>query len=188
MHNISKPFLHDYEATVGPSIVVLNKSIMEPGFNISNSETGNTTESESVNIKEKFLVKKTSFDYGEDGIIAGKNLKQTLKSSKIQTKRALGKPLEKIDFLGNNNDNILLDKSAVIVKKIPIRTLAEAVHTALSEFGMVVLIKIQLVELWQKAVVKFGKVEQTDLVMACWFILIGKDAVHVARADQDKKS
>ncbi|KAG9293519.1 hypothetical protein G9A89_005522 [Geosiphon pyriformis] len=132
------------------------------------SETGNTTESESVNMKKKFLVKETSFDYGEGGIIAGRNLEQTPKSSKIQTKRAL-------DW-------------AMIIKEILIGTLAETVHTALSEFGMVVLIKMQLVELWQKAVVKFGKIEQADLVMACWSILIGKDAVHVARANQDKKS
>ncbi|KAG9299197.1 hypothetical protein G9A89_013845 [Geosiphon pyriformis] len=194
---------------------------------------GNTTESDSVDIEEKFLVEETSFNYGKSDILA-----------------ALGKPLEKIDFLGNDDNDILLDKSVksaqeklmvirklfskingfggastlskfagiirvififelslvqaskkagevkisvntdlkkssehsdqtVIIKKIPIETLAEAVYTALFEFGTVVLIKIQLVSLWQKAVVKFDKVEQTDLVTACWFILIGKNAVYV---------
>ncbi|KAG9290147.1 hypothetical protein G9A89_010453 [Geosiphon pyriformis] len=55
----------------------------------------------------------------------------------------------------------------VIVKEIPIEMSADAVHTAMSEYGLVVLIKMQLVGLWQKAVVKFGKTKQTDLIAAC---------------------
>ncbi|KAG9288752.1 hypothetical protein G9A89_023049 [Geosiphon pyriformis] len=274
---------HDKNATVGPSIAILNKSIMEPGFNIgvkfiesrkkrrsgaledniSNRKfatakassghlwgfkTGNTTESDSVDMEEESLVKKTSFDYGKDGIIAGKDLEQTFKSSKIQTKRALNKLLRKIDLLDNDGNNIFSDKpvvlppplknlinisvrrsfaldisldnvfagiirvtftsklslaqaskkakkakilvnvdlkkssghsnQTVIVKEIPIGTSAKTVHTVLSEFGTVVLIKIQLVGLWQKAVVKFGKIEQADLVTAYWSILIEKNTVH----------
>ncbi|KAG9286220.1 hypothetical protein G9A89_014206 [Geosiphon pyriformis] len=107
-------------------------SIVEPGFNIGvksnksrkkkSSKTGDTTESDSVNIKEEFLVKETSFDYGEDGATVDGDLKQTPKSSKIQTKRMLGKPLGKINFLSDNdNDNILLNKSVeklVVVRKL----------------------------------------------------------------------
>ncbi|KAG9290295.1 hypothetical protein G9A89_022271 [Geosiphon pyriformis] len=78
------------------------------------SKTGNTTESDSVNMKEKFLVEKTSFDYRKDSILTGRDLEQTPKSSKILTKKALGKPLRKIDFLGNDSDNILLDKPVVL--------------------------------------------------------------------------
>ncbi|KAG9290922.1 hypothetical protein G9A89_011072 [Geosiphon pyriformis] len=76
----------------------------------------------------------------------------------------------------------------VVVKKIPVGTLVEAIYAALSEFGVIKLIKMQLMKLWQKAVVKFGKIEQTDLVAVRWSILIGKNAVHVAKTDKNKKS
>ncbi|KAG9287246.1 hypothetical protein G9A89_008876 [Geosiphon pyriformis] len=66
---------------------------------------------------------------------------------------------------------------AVVIKEIPIGTSAKAVCTALSEFGVIKTIKMQLIGLWQKA----------DLVAAEWSILIGKDAVCVARADSDKE-
>ncbi|KAG9290246.1 hypothetical protein G9A89_022222 [Geosiphon pyriformis] len=69
---------------------------------------------------------------------------------------------------------------AVVVKEIPVGTSVEAVHVALSEFGSVVSIKMQLVGLWQKAV--------ANLVAARWSILIGKDAVRVAKANLDKES
>ncbi|KAG9306541.1 hypothetical protein G9A89_004738 [Geosiphon pyriformis] len=78
------------------------------------SETDDTTESDSVNMEEEFLVEETSFDYGEDSILIGRDLEQTPKSSKIQTKRALGKPLEKIDFLDNDSDDIFLDKPVIL--------------------------------------------------------------------------
>ncbi|KAG9302891.1 hypothetical protein G9A89_022307 [Geosiphon pyriformis] len=78
------------------------------------SETGNTTKSDSVDIEEECLVEKTSFNYGDDRAFTGGNLEQTSKSSKIQTKRALDKPLGKIDFLDNNNDNIFLNKPVVL--------------------------------------------------------------------------
>ncbi|KAG9300565.1 hypothetical protein G9A89_000435, partial [Geosiphon pyriformis] len=186
---------------------------------------------------------------------AKEDLEQMSKSSKILTKRMLKKLLRKINFLGNNIDNILSDKSVVLLsllknlvnvsvkksfaldisldnvvgksaqkKLVIVRKLFSKIndfeeastsskfagiiratftselslvqaskkaeeakiltmHTALSEFDTVVLIKMQLVGLWQKAVVKFGKIEQADLVATCWSILIGKDAVHIARAD-----
>ncbi|KAG9295343.1 hypothetical protein G9A89_013372 [Geosiphon pyriformis] len=279
-----------YMTTIGPSVAILTKSIMESGFNIGvkpaesrkkrrggalknnienrkfaaaktpsghswSSETGDITESDSVNIKKEFLVEETSFDYREGDVLTGGNLEQTLKNSKILTKRALSKPLRKIDFLGNDGDNILLDKSvvllppfeklsqcfcqkifrsghrfgqycweicsgkaygnqkiikvtftselslmqalkkikeakilALVLKKIPIGMSTEAVCTALFEFGLIKSIKMQLVELWQKAVVEFEQINHADLVIAKWSILIGKDAVHVARSDMNKES
>ncbi|KAG9283983.1 hypothetical protein G9A89_005490 [Geosiphon pyriformis] len=77
---------------------------------------------------------------------------------------------------------------AVVVKEIPVGTSVETVHTVLSEFGSVVSIKMQLVGLWQKAVVEFAQLDQADLVAARWSILIGKNAVKVAKANLDKKS
>ncbi|KAG9303919.1 hypothetical protein G9A89_005829 [Geosiphon pyriformis] len=193
------------------------------------SEAGDTTESNSMNIEEEFLVEETNVDYGEKDFLKEKNNNQTPKEPKIVTKQALGKPLSKINFLDSNNDDILLDgpvKKLVVVrklfskingfgeastpskfveiirasftsnlslaqafkkaenakilvntnlkkstghldwtvmmKKIPVGTLAEAVHTVLSEFGIIKLIKMQL------------------------SILIGKNVVHVARLDLDK--
>ncbi|KAG9296647.1 hypothetical protein G9A89_002918 [Geosiphon pyriformis] len=77
---------------------------------------------------------------------------------------------------------------AVMVEKILVGTLVETVHAALSEFGSVVLIKMQLVGLWQKTVVEFVQLDQADLVAARWSILIRKDAVKVAKANSDKES
>ncbi|KAG9288827.1 hypothetical protein G9A89_001151 [Geosiphon pyriformis] len=235
------------------------------------SETGNTIESESVDIEKECLVEKTSFDYGEDNALAGGDHDQTPTNSKVKTKKTLGKPLGKIDFLKGSDDdgvlsdallelsppmknlvNVLVRKSfaldigldkvagkssqeklvvmrklffesmilekwmiratftsesslikatdkaanakilvntdlkkssrqsdwAVVIKEIPIGTSAETVHAALSEFGVVK----------QKAVVEFEQSDQADLVATEWFILIGKDAVCVTRADSDKKA
>ncbi|KAG9290374.1 hypothetical protein G9A89_007105 [Geosiphon pyriformis] len=250
-------------------------------------EAGNTTESNSVNMEEECLVEKTSFDHRDSGVFAKEDLEQTLKSSNILTKRTLGKPLEKINFLDNDIDNILLDKPvvfspslknlvnisvrksftldisldnivrksaqkklvvvrklfsringfgraftpskfakivratftsklslvqtskkaketkilvnsdfrkpsghldwAVVLKKIPIGTSTETVHAALSEFGIIKSIKMQLVRLWQKAVVEFEQVEHADLVAVYWSILIRKNAVCIARSDVNKE-
>ncbi|KAG9292674.1 hypothetical protein G9A89_008260 [Geosiphon pyriformis] len=135
-------------ATIGPSIAVLNRSVIELSFdigvkfveskkkrrggalenNIGNkkfaaakvlsdyfwgSKAGNTIESNSVNMEEECLIEETSFDHGDSRAFARKNSEQTPKSSKILIKRTLGKPLKKINFLGDNIDDILLDKPVV---------------------------------------------------------------------------
>ncbi|KAG9284669.1 hypothetical protein G9A89_003629 [Geosiphon pyriformis] len=204
------------------------------------SETSDIIKSERIDMEKECLIEETSFDYGKSRIIANKNYNQTPKKPGIKTKKALGKPLEKIDFSGRNNDNddVLLDvflelfsllknlvivsikksfalnidlnkvveksshEKLMVIKKLflkvngferaftlskfseiihaffisksslaqatekaraanilvnTIETLAEAVHTALSEFGSVILIKIQLIELWQKAITNIDK-------------------------------
>ncbi|KAG9304496.1 hypothetical protein G9A89_020060 [Geosiphon pyriformis] len=236
-------------------------SVLEDGS--GDSETGDTTESDSINMEEKCLVEKTSFDYGKGGALAKGDLDQTSTGSKIKTKKALGKPLGKINFSSSDvDDDVLLDallelppplknlvnisvhksfaldigldkvvgkssqeklqvvrklfskindfkgastpskfaeiikasftfesslaqaskkaeKAKILVntnlqksdcgdKKIPVGTLAEAVHTALSEFGIIKSIKMQLVGLWQKAVVEF---EQRDAHRAFLYTL-----------------
>ncbi|KAG9304020.1 hypothetical protein G9A89_005930 [Geosiphon pyriformis] len=260
-----------------------------PGVCSWGSETGDTTESESVDMEEECLVEETSFDYGEGGALAGGDYDQMPTSSKVRTKKALGKPLGKIDFSkdGSNNGvlsdvplklspsmknlvnipvrksfalDIGLDKvagkssqeklvvvrklfsgingfggvstfskfsgiiratftsksglikatekatgvnimvntdlkrssgrsdQAVVIKEIPIGTSAKAVRAVLSEFGVIKVIKMQLIELWQKAIVEFERSDQADLVTVEWSILIGKNAVRVARADSDKEA
>ncbi|KAG9300092.1 hypothetical protein G9A89_018369 [Geosiphon pyriformis] len=76
------------------------------------SETGNTTESDSIDIKEECLVEKTSFrqESGEES--GGINTDMTPKGPKrIVTKHTLGKPLGTIDFsMENDDDDNILDE------------------------------------------------------------------------------
>ncbi|KAG9301096.1 hypothetical protein G9A89_012479 [Geosiphon pyriformis] len=133
------------------------------------------TESNSVNIKEKFLVKKTSVDYekGED--------------LRLITKKALGKPLDKINFLDNStNNDILLNNSVttektnnakilvntnlkksvkcsnqtMVVKKIPVGMLAKAVCA-------------------QKAVVEFKHSDYANLVMLFYMLSVDTNAHNI---------
>ncbi|KAG9303425.1 hypothetical protein G9A89_013751 [Geosiphon pyriformis] len=229
-------------------------------------------------MEEECLIEKTSFDYGKGSALTEGDHDQTPMGIKVKTKKALGKPLGKIDFLLDKDDDdvllntllalptsvkkliavsihksfaldIGLDKitgkssqeklvvvrklfsringfggastpskfagiiwtiftsesslvktikmttdanimvntdlkksaghsdRAVVLKKISIGMSAEAVHAALSKFGIIKLIKIQLVGLWQKAVVEFEQSGHADLVAAKWSILIRKDAM-----------
>ncbi|KAG9286014.1 hypothetical protein G9A89_022690 [Geosiphon pyriformis] len=81
-----------------------------PGVCSWGSETGDITESESVDMEEECLVEETSFDYGEGGALAGGDYDQMPTSSKVKTKKTLDKPLEKIDFSKDDSDDgVLLD-------------------------------------------------------------------------------
>ncbi|KAG9291844.1 hypothetical protein G9A89_012129 [Geosiphon pyriformis] len=77
---------------------------------------------------------------------------------------------------------------AVMIKKIPVGTLAKAVHAVLYKFEIIKSIKMQLVRLWQKTVIEFEQVDQANLAVTKWSILIGKDTVHITRTNMDKKS
>ncbi|KAG9299249.1 hypothetical protein G9A89_013897 [Geosiphon pyriformis] len=74
---------------------------------------------------------------------------------------------------------------AVVIKKILMDTLKEIIVAAVSEFGQVVSIRVQLIGLWQKAVVEFAESSQTDQLAAKWSFLIGKDSVRVVKAVGD---
>ncbi|KAG9286820.1 hypothetical protein G9A89_012370 [Geosiphon pyriformis] len=253
------------------------------------SETDNTTKYKSINMEEECLIEKTSFNYSKSGALAGGDYDQISMSSKVKTKKALGKPLGKINFSpSSNNDDVLLDaplvlllsvknlvnifvwksfaldirldkvvgkfsheklqvvrklfsriigfggvstpskyagivkvtftsklslmkatklaidvkilvntdlkKSsghsdwAVVVKKIPVGTLVEAMHAVLSKFGIIKSVKMQLVDLWQKVIIEFEDQNQADLLASKWFILIGKNAVCMAKTDLDKQT
>ncbi|KAG9299577.1 hypothetical protein G9A89_020748 [Geosiphon pyriformis] len=43
---------------------------------------------------------------------------------------------------------------AIVLKKIPVGTSVEAVRAVVSEFGVIKIIKMQLVDLWQKAIIE----------------------------------
>ncbi|KAG9289136.1 hypothetical protein G9A89_022445 [Geosiphon pyriformis] len=71
---------------------------------------------------------------------------------------------------------------AVVIKEILIDMPKKMIVTAVSKFGEIKSIKIQLIGLWQKAVMEFAELEQTVSLAARWSFLIGKDLVHVAMA------
>ncbi|KAG9304174.1 hypothetical protein G9A89_019736 [Geosiphon pyriformis] len=54
---------------------------------------------------------------------------------------------------------------AVVIKKIPMNTLKDIIITAVAKFGQIVFIKIQLIGIWQKAVVEFAESSQADLLV-----------------------
>ncbi|KAG9287065.1 hypothetical protein G9A89_023030 [Geosiphon pyriformis] len=85
--------------------------------------------------------------------------------------------------LVNNRTN-----QAIVLKEIPVKTSVETVHTAVSEFERIKAIKIQLVGLWQKAIIKLEDQTQAELLASKWSILIRKDVVCVARTNIDKQS
>ncbi|KAG9301490.1 hypothetical protein G9A89_008342 [Geosiphon pyriformis] len=231
-------------------------------------EVSNTTESDSVDMEEECLVEETSFDCGEGGALIGGDLDQMPKGLRVITRKALGKPLGKINFLDvDDNDDVLLDARLVLPPSLKnlvnvsvrksfaldldlkvvegnsaqeklkkIRSLFSGINgfggaSTPSKFSgiikvtftsksslmkatekatganivvntnfkrsaghsdwAVVLKKIPVetsAEAVRKAVVEFEQLDHANLVTTKWSILIKKDAVWVARSDLDKKS
>ncbi|KAG9290834.1 hypothetical protein G9A89_010983 [Geosiphon pyriformis] len=75
----------------------------------------------------------------------------------------------------------------VIVKKIPVDLLKSAVITVFSKFGKIVLVRIQLIGLWQKAWMEFKSSNMASMVAAKWLVLIRKNSVRVVLAVGDKQ-
>ncbi|KAG9290476.1 hypothetical protein G9A89_002451 [Geosiphon pyriformis] len=75
---------------------------------------------------------------------------------------------------------------AVVLKEIPMDTPKDMIVTAVSEFGEIKSIRIQLIGMWQKAVVEFAKSSQADQLASKWSFLIRKDSVRVARTVEDR--
>ncbi|KAG9299716.1 hypothetical protein G9A89_013076 [Geosiphon pyriformis] len=77
------------------------------------SETGNTTESDSIDMEEEYLVEKTNFRQKSGEEFGGVDTDITSKGSKkIVIKHTLKKPLGTINFsMENNNDDDILDGS-----------------------------------------------------------------------------
>ncbi|KAG9290833.1 hypothetical protein G9A89_010982 [Geosiphon pyriformis] len=106
------------------------------------------------------------------------------------------KSMEKATSLAKEN-NIIVNSDlkrqgicsdwAIVIKEIPMDTPKEMIIVAVSEYGQIVSIKVQLIGLWQKTVVEFAKSSQADLLASKWSFLIGKDSVHVAKAVGDRK-
>ncbi|KAG9290489.1 hypothetical protein G9A89_002464 [Geosiphon pyriformis] len=75
----------------------------------------------------------------------------------------------------------------IVVKKILVDFLKLAVESVFSKFGKVVSIKMQLIGLWQKALVKYKLSEIADLVTVRWSVLIEKNSVHITKTVDDKQ-
>ncbi|KAG9307235.1 hypothetical protein G9A89_017063 [Geosiphon pyriformis] len=81
--------------------------------------------------------------------------------------------LEKAASLAKEN-NIIVNSNlkkqgihsnrTIVIKKIPMNTPKEMIIAAVSEYSQIVSIKVQLIGLWQKAVVEFAKSSQADLL------------------------
>ncbi|KAG9289663.1 hypothetical protein G9A89_014398 [Geosiphon pyriformis] len=68
----------------------------------------------------------------------------------------------------------------IIVKEIPIDLPKSAIIAVFSKFGKIISIKMQLIGLWQKALVEYESSKLADLVAARWSVLVRKDSVRVA--------
>ncbi|KAG9306835.1 hypothetical protein G9A89_005736 [Geosiphon pyriformis] len=76
----------------------------------------------------------------------------------------------------------------VIVKEIPVNLPKLAIEAVFSKFGKIISIKMQLIGLWQKALVEYKSSKIADLVAVRWFVFMGKDSVHVAKTSVDKQT
>ncbi|KAG9286349.1 hypothetical protein G9A89_014515 [Geosiphon pyriformis] len=92
--------------------VVLCKKVVGSSWG---SKAGNTTKSDSVNIKEECIIEKTSIDYGERNVFNKTDFNQTPKGLRLVTKKALDILLRKINFLDDvDNNDIFLDVFVVL--------------------------------------------------------------------------
>ncbi|KAG9288608.1 hypothetical protein G9A89_006709 [Geosiphon pyriformis] len=138
------------------------------------SETGNITESDSIDMEKKCLVEKTSFDFGDGGALAGGDPNQTSTGSKVKMMKALNKPLGKINFLvSGNNNNVLSD--APLDLPLPLRNV---VNVSIRKFFAldIGLNKISGKSSQKKlmtrcAVVCFESAESLDAVMGTTLVL-----------------
>ncbi|KAG9295021.1 hypothetical protein G9A89_017815 [Geosiphon pyriformis] len=83
--------------------------------------------------------------------------------------------------------NIHLNQE-VIVKEIPVDLPKLAVESVFSKFGKIISIRMQLIGLWQKALIEFELLEIASLVASKWSVLVRKNLVCVALAVNDKQT
>ncbi|KAG9289167.1 hypothetical protein G9A89_022476 [Geosiphon pyriformis] len=70
----------------------------------------------------------------------------------------------------------------IVVKEILVDLLKSAVELVFSKFGEIVSIRLQLVGLWQKALVEFKSAEIVGVVAFKWLVFMGKDSVNQHQA------
>ncbi|KAG9286107.1 hypothetical protein G9A89_022784, partial [Geosiphon pyriformis] len=103
----------------------------------------------------------------------------------IRSTFTLLKSMEKAASLAREN-NIIVNNQTVVIKEIPMNMLKDMIIIAVAKFGEIKSIRVQLIGLWQKAVVEFTKSSQADMLALKWSFLIKKDSVCVAKAVKDR--
>ncbi|KAG9303368.1 hypothetical protein G9A89_013694 [Geosiphon pyriformis] len=109
-------------------------------------------------------------------------IRSTFTSEKNMKMAALLAKEKGIDVNSNLKKQEIKSDQTVIIKEIPINTPKDMIITAVSKFGKIKSIKIQLIRIWQKAMVEFAELNQANLLVSKWFFLIGKDSVCVVKA------
>ncbi|KAG9295516.1 hypothetical protein G9A89_013545 [Geosiphon pyriformis] len=71
---------------------------------------------------------------------------------------------KRIDVNNNLKRQGMRSDQTVIIKEIPMNTSKDMIIATVSKFGEIKSIKIQLIGMWQKAVVEFAELGQTDLL------------------------
>ncbi|KAG9290693.1 hypothetical protein G9A89_011656 [Geosiphon pyriformis] len=75
----------------------------------------------------------------------------------------------------------------IVVKKIPVNLPKLAVELVFSKFNEIVLIRMQLIGLWQKTLVEFKSAEIADMVVSKWSVFMSKNSMRVALAIDNKQ-
>ncbi|KAG9307190.1 hypothetical protein G9A89_017018 [Geosiphon pyriformis] len=70
----------------------------------------------------------------------------------------------------------------IIIKEIPVDLPKSAIELVFFKFGEVVSVKLQLIRLWQKALMEFKSADVASLVASKWSVFMGKDLVCVVLA------
>ncbi|KAG9299324.1 hypothetical protein G9A89_013972 [Geosiphon pyriformis] len=89
-------------------------------------------------------------------------IRSTFTSKESMRKAASLAEKEGIVINSNLKRQRVRSDQAVVIKKIPINTPKKMIVTTVSEFRDIKSIKIQLVGMWQKAVVEFAELGQTE--------------------------
>ncbi|KAG9292698.1 hypothetical protein G9A89_008286 [Geosiphon pyriformis] len=78
--------------------------------------------------------------------------------------------LNKVKILVVSNKILVNDdlRKKVIVKKIPVDFFRSVMESVFSKFGKIILIKMQLIGLWQKVIIEFELFEVASLVASRW--------------------
>ncbi|KAG9294667.1 hypothetical protein G9A89_008146 [Geosiphon pyriformis] len=115
-------------------------------------------------------------------------IRSTFTSEKSMKKAVLLAGKNGINVNSDLKKQKIRSDQAIMIKEIPMNTPKDMIVTAVAEFGEIKSIKIQLIGLWQKAVVEFTDSNQAAQLASRWSFLIGKDSVHVAMAMEDHKT
>ncbi|KAG9307687.1 hypothetical protein G9A89_023252 [Geosiphon pyriformis] len=157
-----------------------------------------------VSVKEKLCFELTKFFAFDIGLsaIPGNSLHNKLKSVralfyKIDDFGSVSTPskfpgIVRASFISDSSLTLakqlaVSENFEIVIKEILVDLPKLAIESALVKYGKIFSIKMQLIGLWQKALVEFKSSQVADLVVSKWSILLGKDSVHIAKANSNKQ-